>query len=135
MKLAITADTHLKKRNETPERWNALENILEKLFEKGIKNLIISGDLFDKETHNYSEFDKLCKKKKFENINLHIIPGNHDKGLKKVNFTADNIEIYENPTIKSFSFCVKMEKPSVFKLSNGTSGFCNRLVFPRQISF
>ncbi len=103
MKLAITADTHLKRRDETPERWNALEDILEKLFKKEIKNLIIAGDLFDAEAHNYTEFDKLCQKKKFQSINLHIIPGNHDKGLKKVNFTADNIEIYENPTIKSFS--------------------------------
>lgn len=99
MKLAITADVHLRSKDKTPKRWIALENILNQLRSRKIKDLIIAGDLFDAESRNYSEFDKLCKNKKFKEIDIHIIPGNHDLGLKETNFVADNIHIYEQPAI------------------------------------
>ncbi|MEA2056243.1 MAG: metallophosphoesterase family protein [Patescibacteria group bacterium] len=99
MKLAITADIHLRNRQETKERWQALEEILSQLISHEINHLIIAGDLFDQESHNYSQFDALCKRRKFKKITLHIIPGNHDPSLKQANFTADNIHLYQQPTL------------------------------------
>jgi len=32
---------------------------------ENIKILVIAGDLFDKESQNYSEFDELCKLAKY----------------------------------------------------------------------
>ncbi len=103
MKIAITADVHLKEKEETPERWNALTDILNQLKKQGITNLIIAGDLFDADYHNYAQFDALCSNNNFKDISLHIIPGNHDPALKRANFTAPNIQIYENPTLLNFN--------------------------------
>ena len=47
MKIAVTADLHLKSREECPERWNALENIINQMLAEDIKILIIAGDLFN----------------------------------------------------------------------------------------
>ena len=43
MKIAVTADLHLKSREECPERWNALANIIDQMLTEGIKRLIIAG--------------------------------------------------------------------------------------------
>lgn len=101
MKLAITADVHLKTKSETPERFNALENIFQQIKQKQINTLIIAGDLFDKEFFNYSEFDSLCRK--YEEIQIIIIPGNHDYQIEKRFFTSSNIEIIRNKEIKEIS--------------------------------
>ena len=61
MKIAITADNHLRTREEHPERWLAFENILSQLDAAEIRHLVISGDLYDKEYDNYSEFDQINK--------------------------------------------------------------------------
>jgi DNA repair exonuclease SbcCD nuclease subunit len=102
MKVAITADVHLKKRAQTPERWHALNQILKQAKKKQIKALIIAGDLFDAQFRNYSQFDNLCSKKDYQQIKVHIIPGNHDPLIKQDNFTADNIIVYEQPELVSF---------------------------------
>ncbi|MCX7988862.1 MAG: metallophosphoesterase family protein [Thermodesulfovibrio sp.] len=98
MKIALTADVHLKRTEETPERYKALENILYQLKIRGIDNLIIAGDLFDKDFYNYSEFDRLCKD--FSNIKLTIILGNHDYRINSRFFTASNIEVIDDIKIK-----------------------------------
>jgi DNA repair exonuclease SbcCD nuclease subunit len=61
MKIGITADLHLKSKDETPERYNALENIIADLRSKNINRLIVAGDLFDRERYNYNDFDAFCK--------------------------------------------------------------------------
>lgn len=99
MKVAVTADVHLKSQSETPNRWQALTNILDQCRDQKIDTLIIAGDLFDAESHNYSEFDRLSKNKKYQKIDVHLIPGNHDQGINQGNFTADNIKIYQEPEI------------------------------------
>ncbi len=99
MKVAITADLHLKTKVENTERYNALINILDQLLSENINNLIIAGDLFDINSQNYSIFDELCKQKKYNQINFFIIPGNHDSGIKSKYFTANNIKIFNEPTI------------------------------------
>ena len=72
MKIAITADVHLRTEGEHPERYAALENILEQTRDIDIKHLIIAGDLFDTEFQNYSEFETLCTK--YDDLDLFIIP-------------------------------------------------------------
>ncbi|MDP3260637.1 MAG: metallophosphoesterase [Thermodesulfovibrionales bacterium] len=97
MKIAVTADLHLKSRNECPERWNALENIINQMLAEGIKIMIIAGDLFNIENQNYSEFDELCKQN--NQIEFYIVPGNHDVSISSKYFTADNIKIFNEPKI------------------------------------
>ena len=97
MKIAITADLHLRNRENHPERYNALENILEQIEAENIKTLIIAGDLFDKDSRNYSDFEKICKK--HGKVQLLIIPGNHDPDISGKKIVGDNIHIYSSPSI------------------------------------
>ncbi|MHC4132454.1 MAG: metallophosphoesterase family protein [Planctomycetota bacterium] len=97
MKIAITADVHLSEKGKYPPRYNALKNILEQIKAVDINTLIIAGDLFNKDFNNYPEFEDLCNE--FPNIHLHIIPGNHDAGINNNNIVADNVDIYDAPTV------------------------------------
>lgn len=99
MKIAITADVHLKGKDETPERYKALEDILQQLKNRNIYYLIIAGDLFDRDFTNYSEFDSLCHK--YSPINLLVIPGNHDYQIEQRFFTSSNVEIIKKVKIKN----------------------------------
>ncbi len=101
MKIAITADVHLKTGQEYPERYNALKNILDVLAGEDIHTLIIAGDLFDAGSQNYAVFDELCRDKKYAGIDFHVIPGNHDSTMGPKYFTAPNIRIYSQPTLVS----------------------------------
>jgi DNA repair protein SbcD/Mre11 len=103
MKIAITADIHLKNKEKYSERYNALKNILDQLIECNINNLIIAGDLFDINSQNYSIFDELCKQKRYRQIKFHVIPGNHDSNINSKYFTADNINIINEPVITSIN--------------------------------
>jgi DNA repair exonuclease SbcCD nuclease subunit len=97
MRLAISSDFHLGNRSETPERWNALDNILYQMRDFGIIHLIIAGDLFDKDNHNYTDFDKLCTQN--TNFQFFIIPGNHDSILSQAHFAAKNITVFTETTL------------------------------------
>lgn len=57
MKIAITADAHLRGRLETPERYVALENIFEQCQKEDVKKVLILGDLFDRDFNNYHDLD------------------------------------------------------------------------------
>lgn len=96
MRISVTADIHLRTSGEHPERFNALQNIFEQTVTEGIDNLLIAGDLFDKDYCNYSEFEELCKK--YSKLRLHIIPGNHDPSISGKSIVGDNIHIYTGPT-------------------------------------
>ena len=100
MKVGITSDVHLKGRPETPERYNALEYIFQDLVKNNVNNLIIAGDLFDRDFDNYLDFDKLCNR--FPDIKVTIIPGNHDQQIDRRFFTSQNITIFTEPSIKTF---------------------------------
>ena len=97
MKIAITADLHLTLRKKHPERFHALEDILDQCVSGGIRHLIIAGDLFDAESQNYQEFDALVKKGAYKRIQWLIIPGNHDSGFKEASITAENVTIFSQP--------------------------------------
>ena len=100
MKIAVTADAHLRTGAGHPERYNALENVFDQTVEAGIENLIIAGDLFDKDFQDYSEFEKLCRN--HTSLQLHIIPGNHDPSISGKSITGDNIHIYTDPSVLEF---------------------------------
>jgi exonuclease SbcD len=104
MKIAVTADVHLKTKEKSPERWNALSDILNKMLSEDIKTLIIAGDLFNEESRNYSDFDHFCKNTEYtkENIKFYIIPGNHDPSISQKDFTSDNIRIFSKTEIIRF---------------------------------
>ena len=95
MKIAITADVHL--REEYPERLAALRNILEQVKERGIQQLFIAGDLFDKDGDDscQSIFARVCGD--FPEVQIHVIPGNHDLSLSTKDFDVDNLTIYTQP--------------------------------------
>ncbi|MEO1999083.1 MAG: metallophosphoesterase [Planctomycetaceae bacterium] len=97
MKIAVTADVHLTTRGQHPERYNALASILERVEELGTSQLIIAGDLFDHNVQDYSEFEELCTK--HAGVNIHVIPGNHDPGLKASHIVSPNVRVYSEPTI------------------------------------
>ena len=102
MKIAITADLHLSTRQDHPERFHALENILQQMLRDKINSIIIAGDLFDESGRNYTEFDRLCKDPQYQEIKFHIIPGNHDARLNSTLITAENVMIYTEPELKAF---------------------------------
>ncbi len=100
MRIAVTADAHLRTGAEHPERYNAIENVFEQTVAAGIEHLIIAGDLFDKDFQTYSESDSLYRD--HSSIQLHIIPGNHDPSISEKSITGDNIHIYTNPRVVEF---------------------------------
>ncbi len=115
MKIGITADLHLKSQNETPERYTALNKIIDYLKSQDINDLIIAGDLFDKERYNYNDFDTFCIQHQV--INFYIIPGNHDVGIEQRYFSADNIKIITKPEILNFNSLNFLFVPYDFKKS------------------
>ena len=100
MKIAVTADLHLD--TNYPARSHALRDILEQLEAEGISDLIIAGDLFDKDGDDSAYPHLLEPCRAHPSVRLHVIPGNHDpeKSLRDVN--ADNLSKYLEPTVVDF---------------------------------
>lgn len=103
MKIAITADLHLRAKSERPERFSALEDILQQMMGKGINDLIIAGDLFDSSCDNPGEFEKALFEPRYKDIHVYIIPGNHDPKLSQRMFAHEHIHIFSEPAIYQFS--------------------------------
>jgi len=102
LQIAVTADLHLSERKKYPERYRTLEHLLDTILEMKINHLIIAGDLFDQESHNYKDFDSVCSHPKYKNIQFHLIPGNHDISLEKRMLSAENTQVYSSPELKQF---------------------------------
>ena len=99
MKVAITADLHLTTQDQHPERFQAYSDILQQCEDIGVDALIIAGDLFDKDVSNFSDFELVHRKHAPKNLVTHIIPGNHDVGLKDSAITLNNIHVYTETTL------------------------------------
>lgn len=97
MKIAFTADCHLKSDQSSPERFEALRFILNRGVEMNIDTLIIAGDLFDKEANSYVEFEKLASNKKYSDIHIIAIRGNHDINIHQNHFTLANLLVVDEP--------------------------------------
>ncbi len=97
MTIAITADLHLISRQEHPERYAALDDILLQMRQQGIATLIIAGDLFDASRNNYADFEQVCGE--HPDIQFWIIPGNHDPSINQRTIVAPNVRIYSAPKV------------------------------------
>jgi len=95
MKIALTADVHLNSKNKV--RINNLEQIIKRLVQQKILHLIIAGDLLDNDINSYIDMDNLAGK--YKELNISIIPGNHDSTLNQKKFGADNIKVYSKPEV------------------------------------
>ncbi len=100
MNIAITADVHLPSGENHPERYNALVNILDSLVKRDIQTLVIAGDLFDKDCNSYSRFEEVCRR--YPQIGIHIIPGNHDPDISRSVIVGENIRVYDSPALEDF---------------------------------
>ncbi len=53
--------------------------------------------------NNYSDFDNLCSKKKFKDINILVIPGNHDSDFSSKMIKSGNVQVISgSPQIVEF---------------------------------
>jgi len=96
MRVAVTADLHLRESN--PERLENLEVLIQQLLSREIRHLIIAGDLFDSADKSYAQFDSLAQR--YPDIQLLIVPGNHDPDLLQEDFASGNIQVFARPTLK-----------------------------------
>jgi DNA repair exonuclease SbcCD nuclease subunit len=101
MKIAITADLHLNP--DHSERSCALITILEDMKNEGIGELIIAGDLFDRDGDDraYAQFLDPCRS--FPEIRIHLIPGNHDSEQSLKDLSLNNLQKYCEPTWVDFN--------------------------------
>jgi exonuclease SbcD len=97
MKLAVSADLHLLSEKETPDRYNALQNVLDLCVEQEVTYVFLAGDVFDKELQDFSDFEKLCGRKKYSGLSIYLTRGNHDVGIKDDYFTLGNLKVIERP--------------------------------------
>jgi DNA repair protein SbcD/Mre11 len=92
MKIAVTADVHLRARDESPARYRALENVLEQNRVEGVHHVIVAGDLFDGEYRNFADFEGLCRQ--YGDLEVHVIPGNHDAGIAEKSIVGSSVHVY-----------------------------------------
>lgn len=118
MKIALTADLHLTSREKHPERFHALENILDQLVEQEIEMLIIAGDLFDATCTTPGELEEVFRKPEYSRVHVLIIPGNHDPVLALGAFSLRNIHYLTRPQQMSFENSVQFV---LIPYANGTS--------------
>jgi DNA repair exonuclease SbcCD nuclease subunit len=100
MKIALSADFHLRSDDTGSERYDALKCILDRLLEIGISKLIIAGDLFDKDINHFAKFEEVVGDKKYSGISIVAIRGNHDLNLFDNSFTLSNFSVIEEPCWK-----------------------------------
>jgi len=94
VKILHTSDLHL--RTDTPERWEALELIVNKAKENSVDVLVICGDLFDSKEDAMKSYEKLRKIFSQASFQTLILPGNHDE-----KFYEDGLYLGNNVTIIS----------------------------------
>ncbi|MFC1503938.1 exonuclease SbcCD subunit D [Spirochaetota bacterium] len=98
MKIAITSDIHISP--EHPERLVHFESFIRDLHQKKIMQVIIAGDLFDKDRLNASLRDISRIISSFPDITIYVIPGNHDPSVHSKYFTSmDNLNVFSDPEV------------------------------------
>ncbi len=96
MKILHTADIHL--RDVGDARWNALERVLAVAAEHRVALVAISGDLFDRVDDVDSLKIPLRELFQKSNLNVAIIPGNHDgDAIAPGDFYGDNVTLLTEP--------------------------------------
>jgi hypothetical protein len=100
MRIAITADLHLTKRADHPERFAVLEDILHQCGELNVDRLVIAGDLFDQSQQNFAEFEQVYQEARPEDLPVTVIPGNHDANLISGALAAAGLEVVSEPAVR-----------------------------------
>ena len=118
---AILGDTHWGCRNDLPLFYGHFEQfyttLIEDLVERDVTDLFQLGDLFDRRKYiNFKTLNeaKRCffDKLKANNINLHVLVGNHDIHMREsvdINSPSlvlgeyDNITVYTKPTTVNYN--------------------------------
>jgi len=100
MRIAMTADLHLTTREEDPDRFAALEDILRQCGELGVEGLIIAGDLFDRSRQNFADFEQSFKSARPPGLTVIVIPGNHDPDLKAGALAVEGLEVVSEPSLR-----------------------------------
>jgi len=117
MRIALITDTHFGARSDSIPFDNFFKSFYDncffpKLEEQGIKTVIHLGDIFDRRKYINFNTLKSCKEYFFDKakeleIDIHLIPGNHDTYFKNTNEINspnlllreyDNIKLYEQPS-------------------------------------
>lgn len=121
MKVALVTDLHFGARSDSQQFDNYFRKFYTECFfpyleQNGIKTVFDLGDTFDRRKYiNYNTL-KSCKEYFFDvaannNIDIHMIPGNHDTYYKNTNevnspglllSSYNNITLYEEPTDVDF---------------------------------
>jgi len=102
MKVAVSADFHLTTRDDHPERFNALEDILRQCGELEAAVLIIAGDLFDEHRQNFADFETSINNHSPKDLTIIVIPGNHDPEITSASFTVKNLKVCAKPELRDF---------------------------------
>ena len=117
MKVGLITDLHFGARSDSVQFDKFFRNFYENTFfpelvSRGIKTIFLLGDTFDRRKYiNYNTL-KSCKEYFFDkardlDIDVHMIPGNHDTYFKNTNDVNSpdlllreykNITLYDNPT-------------------------------------
>ena len=97
MRILITADTHLS--DTRPERVLTLERLLNTMLRENLKILIIAGDCFDASQTGTALLDSLCIRPAYRQLQINLIPGNHDARIRQAHFSAQNIRIFSEPEL------------------------------------
>lgn len=95
MKVAVAADLHL--RLSLPDSYDYLNVLLESLRHQGITSLLIAGDLFDSRDDGHGHFNTIAAQ--YPDIQIHVIPGNHDRWLDSRYSSNVNVQIIEEITV------------------------------------
>ena len=99
MKIAITADNHLTSVDIHPERFEVLRGILRECGKLGVDQLLIAGDLFDQSPHNLADFEAAYKEARPDDLQVIVIPGNHDADLLPGSLAAEGLTVLTEPTL------------------------------------
>ncbi len=93
MRIALAADLHLTTREEHPERYLALVNIMDQMIDTGIRLLIIAGDAFDASLRDFSDFEAVCAARSDAGVEIMLLPGNHDADIPEGAIAAKNVHL------------------------------------------
>ncbi len=93
--IAITADTHFRE-DKSDNLYGNLENILQELTGLSVSKLVVAGDVFDKDYSNYSKLANLISR---YDVEVYLIPGNHDENLSQKYFSGKNITVVTQTNI------------------------------------
>ncbi|MDO9087338.1 MAG: metallophosphoesterase [Anaerolineaceae bacterium] len=96
MKIAITADIHLRNGKNYTSRFNALVDVLRKLQEEDIKVLIIAGDCFDYENSDFNLLEVAIDQSQILDLQVYLLPGNHDPFINQSMFSKSKIFVIED---------------------------------------